>query len=193
MDASAPTTTVMSAESHSQMSKIIADVGARLGRFVRARVGNDADAEDILQDVWHRLVSALEAGNIEQIGAWLYAVARNRIIDRARQPRTESLDASEVADDDADSFVIPESVLRDDRTPATEHRRAVFWDTLHAALAELPPEQRQVFIWHAIEGYSFQEIAELTGENQNTLLARKRYAVLHLRERLAGLRDHFQS
>jgi RNA polymerase sigma factor (sigma-70 family) len=180
----------MGADRKNQVTRIVSDVGARLSRFIRARVQTEADAEDILQDVWQRLITALDDGAVEQIGAWLYTVARNRIIDRARKPGMDSLDALAQNTEDA-SFEFPSLLLRDDETPATEYQRNFFWDRLHVALAELPPEQRQVFVWHELEGLSFQEIATLTGENQNTLLSRKRYAVLHLRRQLVNLRDEF--
>jgi len=181
---------LMSTDSKHQVTRIVSELGARLGRYVRARVRTEAEAEDVLQDVWQRLIAALDAGAVEQIGAWLYTVARNRIIDRARKPKMASLEA--LAEDAADaSFEFPAGLLRDDQTPATEYRRTLFWERLQAALAELPPEQRQVFVWHELEGLSFQEIGALTGENQNTLLSRKRYAVLHLRRQLGTLRDEF--
>lgn len=190
MQAIGQISSAMSEDRKNQVTRIVGDLGGKLRRFVRARVRTESEAEDVLQDVWQRLITALDAGAVEQVGAWLYTVARNRIIDRARKPATASLDA--LAEEGADAtFEFPEVLLRDDRTPATEYRRTLFWERLQAALAELPPEQRQVFIWHELEGLSFQEIAALTDENQNTLLSRKRYAVLHLRERLGSLRDEF--
>jgi len=160
-------------------------------RFIRARVPTEADAEDVSQEVWQQLVVTLEAGPVQQMGAWLYTVARNRIIDRYRKPTMASLDALSDADDDGAGFDFTGFMLRDDKTPRTEHLRHLFWEQLHAALAELPEEQRQVFMWHEFEALSFQDIAGLTGENLNTLLARKRYAVLHLRARLEPLRAEF--
>lgn len=190
MDAVGKVTQLAPTDRRSRIATIVRDAGQRLRRYIRARVDNDADADDVLQEVWHRLIVTLDAGPVEQVGAWLYTVARNRIIDRSRKTTPESLDVAEGRDDDT-LFRVPEFVLRDDHTPATEHRKTLFWDTLNTALAELPNEQRQVFIWHEFEAMSFQQIAELTGEKINTLLARKRYAVLHLRERLAPLRDEF--
>ncbi len=166
-------------------------MGKRLMRFIRARVPTDADAEDVSQEVWQQLVVTLEAGPIQQVGAWLYTVARNRIIDRYRKPTEASLDAMAEEGDEETGFDFSGFLLRDDKTPRTEHLRQVFWEQLHAALAELPEGQRQVFMWHEMEAMSFQDIAELTGENVNTLLARKRYAVLHLRKRLEPLRAEF--
>ena len=190
MDAVGQIPNLMSADKKNRATLIVSELGTRLRRFIRARVRTEADAEDVLQDVWERLISALEAGTVEQISAWLYTVARHRIIDRARKPKMESLDAL-AQDIEGTSFEFPSFLLRDDKTPATEYRRSLFWERLHAALEELPAEQRQVFVWQELEGLSFQEIATLTGENQNTLLSRKRYAVLHLRRQLANLRDEF--
>ncbi|HVW22386.1 MAG TPA: sigma-70 family RNA polymerase sigma factor [Opitutaceae bacterium] len=169
-----------------EAARIIGEAGERLRRFIRARVPNRADAEDILQDVWQRLVATLEDEPIEKAGAWLYTVARHRIIDRYHRPRDVSLDAR---DDAAEPLL--DRLAADERMPSTELRRSLFWDRLHAALAELPAEQRQVFVWHELEGLSFQEMADLTGEKLNTLLSRKRYAVQHLRRRLESLRAEF--
>lgn len=191
MDAVVRIPNSLSADRNNQVSRIVYDAGERLMRFIRARVPSDADAEDVLQDVWQQLVTTLEDGPVERVGAWLYTVARNRIIDRYRRPRMTSLDAmAEEAAGDA-SFEFPDFLLREEKTPATEHRRKVFWERLRAALAELPQEQRQVFVWHELDGFSFQEIAVLTGDNLNTLLSRKRYAVLRLRQLLEPLRDEF--
>lgn len=184
----------VTAEHKNHITRIVRDAGQRLMRFIRARVSSDADAEDVLQDVWQQLVATLETGPVEQVSAWLYTVARNRIIDRYRKPKLSSLDelTDERVMDDA-AFEFPLLLLRDDKTPETELLRHLFWEQLHAALAELPKEQRQVFVWHELDGLSFQEIAALTGGNVNTLLSRKRYAVLHLRSRLEQLREDFFS
>lgn len=182
----------MSADRKDDVGRIFGNLGQQLRRFVRARVSSEADAEDILQDIWHRLVATLEDGPVEKVGAWLYTVARNRIIDHYRAPQMASLEAlaGEAEPEDA-AFELPDLLLRDDQAPETADLRNLFWEQLQAALAELPPEQRQVFVWHELEGMSFQEIAALTGENLNTLLARKRYAVLRLRRRFQWLRDEF--
>ena len=182
----------MSDDHKSYIARIVHQAGQKLMRFIRVRVGSDADAEDILQDVWQQLLRTLEDGPIEHVASWLYTVARNRIIDHYRKPRMPSLDALEAEmEQGGDLFELPLSILRDDATPEREHLRNLFWEQLHAALAELPQQQRQVFVWHELEGLSFQEIAALTGENLNTLLSRKRYAVLHLRKRLQGPHDEF--
>lgn len=190
MDAVGQMTEFMSERRKSQITGIVAQAGQKLARFIRARVANESDAEDILQDVWRQLVATLEDGPIEHVMAWLYTVTRNRIINQYRKPQMASLDAAEQEMgllEDASELAEP--FLRDDMTPESESLRRFFWEQLHAALAELPPEQRQVFVWHELEDLSFQEMVALTGENLNTLLSRKRYAVMHLRRRFESLRD----
>lgn len=193
MDATRQIPSLMSNDRHNRISDVVRGLGQRLARFIRARVSTDEDAEDVLQDVWQQLVVTLDAGPVEQVGAWLYRVARNRIIDRSRKQQPTSLEglASDVREETGLDAV--EILLRDDNTPRTEHLRRRFWEALTTSLAELPEAQRSVFIWHELEGLSFDEIAELTGENLNTLLSRKRYAVLHLRARLQSLREEFQT
>ncbi len=191
MEAVGQAPNLMPTDQRKHVATLVRDLGQRLRNYIRARVRNEADTEDILQDVWQRLITALDAGPVEQVGAWLYTVARNRIVDRYRRPKMDSLDALADAGEDDPTFDAPGFLLRDDHTPVNEHRRNSFYAALGEALAELPQEQRQVFIWHEFEALSFQQIAALTGENLNTLLARKRYAVLHLRRRLAPLRDEF--
>jgi RNA polymerase sigma factor (sigma-70 family) len=192
MDAVRQIDHLMSDERSRHVGQIVREAGRKLEGFIRARVPSDTDAEDILQDVWQQLVSTLEDGPIEHVCAWLYTVARNRIIDQYRRPRMTSLDAltTEIEPDD-ETLNLLDFFSRDNTTPESEHFRNVFWEQLRIALAELPREQRQVFVWHELEELSFQEIAELTGENLNTLLSRKRYAVLHLRQRFQTLRDEF--
>lgn len=193
MDAVRQIPNTMSTEQKSRVSQVVRDMGRGLMRFIRVRVSSDAEAEDVLQDVWQQLITTLDAGAVEQVGAWLYKVARNRIIDRYRKPQMASLEAM-AADAEAETgFDFADFFLRDEKTPRTEYLRSQFWEKLHAALAELPEEQRQVFVWHELEALSFQDIAELTGDNENTLISRKRYAVLHLRKRLEPLREDFRS
>jgi len=184
----------MSDERSNDIGQIVTRAGQRMMRFIRARVGSDADAEDILQDVWRQLVTAIEDGPIEHVVSWLYTTARHRIIDQYRKPKMASLDAlAAESESEDDAFELPESLLHDAATPESENLRNLFWEQLQVALAELPQEQRQVFVWHELEGISFQEIAAVTGENLNTLLSRKRYAVLHLRQRFQRLHDEFLS
>src|SRR5260370_14997523 len=155
---------LMSDEQSKDVGQIVTRVEQRMMRFIRARVGSDADAEDILQDVWRQLVGAIEDGPIEHVLSWLYTTARNRIIDQYRKPKMASLDAlaAESGSED-DAFELPESLLHDAATPESEELRNLFWEQLQAALAELPQEQRQVFVWHELEGMPFHEIATLTG------------------------------
>ena len=173
------------------VSQIVRETGRRLMRFIRARVATDADAEDVLQDVWQQLMSTLADGPIEQVGAWLYTVARNRIVDGYRKTRPTSLEAlSRDGDEESDSGLAA-LLLSDGGAGADEPWRKLFWADFEKALAELPADQRQVFVWHEIDGLSFQDMAALTGEKVNTLLSRKRYAVLHLRRRLEPWLEEF--
>jgi RNA polymerase sigma factor (sigma-70 family) len=155
----------------------------RLLNFIRRRVSTDEDAEDILQDVFFQFLSNNSVAQpIEQLSAWLYTVARNRIIDwyRKRKQKVES-----PMDEETGLPMNLEEILFD---PSDEPDRVLFrgavWDALAEALEDLPEEQSEVFMLHELEGRSFKEIAELTGENINTLLSRKRYAVLALRKAL---------
>lgn len=162
-----------------RFTETVARERSRLGRFIRGRVRDAADAEDILQDVLLEFYAATEA--IEQAGAWLFRVAKNRIIDRARRKKEEPLPAT----DDADGRSWLEENLPDPAAgPEAAYARAVLLGAIHAALQALPAEQRDVFLAHEIEGLSFADMAALWQVPQNTLLARKRYAVLALRARL---------
>jgi len=160
---------------------------ARLRGFIRKRVPDAADVEDILQDAFYELVEAARLVHpVEHVGAWLFTVARNRITDLFRRRRTDSI---EPVDDDEDSL---EDLLPSlDAGPEAAYARRVLLEELDAALDELPEEQRSVFIAHELEGRSFKELAVTTGVAMNTLLSRKRYAVLHLRRRLQAIHDEF--
>jgi RNA polymerase sigma factor (sigma-70 family) len=164
--------------------------GKQLLGFIRQRVNTDEDAEDILQDVWYQLSSVPELEAIEQIGSWLYRVARNRITDKYRKKKTESIEDYGYEDEDG-AFVFKEILLADDENPETAYLREVFWEQLTLALNELPENQRQVFIWNELEDETFQQISARTGENIKTLISRKRYAVQHLRKRLEALYEEF--
>jgi len=187
----------MAATRERRLAEAVAEERGRLLRFIRRRVADAGDAEDILQDVLAEFVEAYRLPvPIERLGAWLFRVARNRIIDRFRKQRPQPLSSLPgIAGDDADA----ETVL-DDLLPATEragpeaqYARRVLVEALEAALEELPPAQRDVFIAHELDGRSFKDMAAESGLSINTLLARKRYAVLHLRERLQGLYDEFDA
>jgi RNA polymerase sigma factor (sigma-70 family) len=155
---------------------------ARLRNFIRKSVPNAGDAEDILQDVFYEFVSAYRLPEpLEQVGAWLYRVARNRIIDRFRKQKQEvALDPQ----DDEDTLWLDSILSIEHETPATLYERKQLIEQVVAALNELPGEQRQVFIAHELDGKSFKQIAAESGVAINTLLARKRYAVTFLREQL---------
>jgi RNA polymerase sigma factor (sigma-70 family) len=177
---------LMSASSRQNMSSVISQFGRRLLAFIRQRVGNEADAEDIMQDVWQQFTTAMDTEPIGQIGSWLFRVARNRIIDRYRKKKPDSLDL--LLGDEEDMGAELSAILLDDsQNPESIHLRNLFWKTLREALQELPEEQRAVFVWNELEDLSFKEIAALTGEKVNTLISRKRYAILYLRERLLTL------
>lgn len=154
--------------------------------FIRQKVNRDEDAEDVLQDVWYQLSSQPEVEAIEQIGSWLYRVARNRIVDGYRKQKPESLENFGYEDEDGELY-FKDLLLADDGTPETEYLRELFWQQLMQALDELPENQRQVFVWNELEDETFQQIADRTGENIKTLISRKRYAVMHLRKQLEGL------
>ncbi len=168
------------------ITAIINDYSKRLFGFIRKRVNNEADAEDILQDVFYQLVGNTQP--IEQLTGWLFTVARNKIIDRSRKHKPELLEDIYGGDDD-NMLSWTELFYAKDDNPETEYLRNIFWETLNTALDELPKEQRNVFVLNELDGVPFKEIAAQTGESMNTLLSRKRYAVLHLRSRLQTLRD----
>jgi RNA polymerase sigma factor (sigma-70 family) len=167
--------------SNDRISDIFRREQGRLRSFVRKRVADEGDVEDILQDVFYELVEAYRLMKpVEQAGAWLYRVARNRIIDLFRKRRPVQL---------PEEFTIEDMLPSADAGPEAAYARSLLWDELEEALEELPEEQRDVFIAHEIEGRSFKELAEETGVSVNTLLSRKRYAVLHLRERLKEINE----
>jgi len=162
-----------------RFTEIVARERTRLSRFIRGQVRDVADAEDILQDVLLEFYAATEA--IEQVGAWLFRVARNRVIDRRRRKKEEPLPN---ADDEDGRSWLEESLPDPDAGPDAAYARSVLLVSIQAALHTLPPEQRDVFVAHEIEGLSFADMSAQWQVPQNTLLARKRYAVLALRKRL---------
>lgn len=162
----------------------------RLLEFIRKRVPTQEDAEDVLQDVFYELVNTYRLMKpVEQMASWLFTVARNKITDRYRKKKPDSLEEhfSIRNGDDGDRLDISDFLPGNSNSPETEMMRSAITEGLMAALDELPKEQRDVFIMHEIEDKSFQEISEITGANLNTLLSRKRYAILYLRERLKNL------
>ena len=178
----------MPEEKNNQIIQTIKAYGKGLLGFIRRRVKTDADAEDILQDVWYQLNSVVNTQPIEQTGAWLYKVATNKIIDKNRKKTEELYDINLSGnEDDEETIDFRAILLTEGTTPETEYIRNLFWEQLFLALDELPEEQRQVFIWQELDDIPFSEIAERTGEKIQTLVSRKRYAVLHLRKRLKQL------
>lgn len=172
------------------LAATVARERGRLRRFIRRRVADLGDAEDVLQEVLYEVTLAYRLPEpIEQIGAWMYRVARNRITDLFRRKTPERL--ADVLPADTDDSVIEDWLPSAQAGPEAAYARTVLLEAILAALAELPAEQREVFIAHELEGRSFKELAARTGLGVNTLLARKRYAVRRLRERLQSVHDEF--
>lgn len=179
------------AEQDKRITETISRERGRLRNFIRRRVPDANEAEDILQDVFFEYVEAYRLPEtIEQVGAWLFRVARNRIIDRFRKKREVQL--PDVGDGEDNGYWLEEVLPSPDAGPEALYARGVLLEELTAALEELPREQRDVFIAHELDGRSFKELAAESGVSVNTLLARKRYAVLHLRERLQTIYDEFE-
>jgi RNA polymerase sigma factor (sigma-70 family) len=167
----------------------------RLRNFIRKRVPDRRDVEDVLQDVFFELVEAQRLMKpIEEVGAWLFRVARNRIIDRFRKKRPESSTTAPLSSDteEGDAGSLEDLLPSAEAGPEAAYARGVLLDELAAALGELPEDQRFVFVAHELEGKSFRELASETGINVNTLLSRKHYAVRHLRRRLQNIYDEFK-
>ena len=184
----------MALEPDQRISEVVEREQSRLRTFIRRRVPDPRDAEDILQDVFYELVEANRLlMPIEHVTGWLFRVARNRIVDFFRKKRPESFGDTAVArDDDADDLPAFEDLLPSpDAGPEALYARSLLLEELEVAVDELPEEQRKVFVAHELEGRSFKEIAAETGVSVNTLLSRKRYAVLHLRQRLQNIYDEF--
>ncbi|MGA7565316.1 MAG: sigma-70 family RNA polymerase sigma factor [Terriglobales bacterium] len=164
----------------------------RLRNFIRGRVADQSDAEDILQDVFYELIEAYRLMKpVEQVGAWLFRVARNRIIDLFRSKQRAALRSEPAGADSGEMLQLEDLLPSPDAGPEAAYVRSVLLEELDAALDELPEEQREVFIAHQLMGYSFNEIAAQTGVSVNTLLSRKHYAVVSLRERLRAIHDEF--
>ena len=179
------------AEQDKSITETVARESGRLKNFIRQRVPDQGEAEDILQDVFFEFMEAYRLPEpIEQVGAWLYRVARNRIIDRFRKKKEEPL--PQLEGDEADEHWLENVLPSQDAGAEASYARKVLLEEIHTALAELPEEQRSVFIAHELEGQSFKDLAEVSGIGVNTLIARKRYAVLHLRTRLQTIYDEFK-
>ncbi|HEY3455464.1 MAG TPA: sigma-70 family RNA polymerase sigma factor [Bryobacteraceae bacterium] len=183
----------ISTDQNRRISEILAREQARLRQFIRKRVPDESDAEDIFQDVFYELVAAYRFMKpVEQAGAWLFRVARNRIIDlfRRKRPAVLGNDSIPLAED-GEARQWEELLPSADAGPEALYARSILLEELDAALDDLPQEQRDVFIAHEIEGTSFKEMSEATGVSVNTLLSRKRYAVLQLQRRLQAIYGEF--
>jgi RNA polymerase sigma factor (sigma-70 family) len=186
-------------EQDQRISEAVSRDQSRLRSFIRRRVADPGDAEDILQDVFYELLEAYRMMKpVEQVTAWLFRVARNRITDLFRRRSREALrnEPAKVAQngsEDGEELSLEELLPSPDAGPAAAYARSVLLEELDDALDELPAEQREVFVAHEVMGYSFKELAAETGVSVNTLLSRKHYAVLHLRERLQAIYDEFRN
>jgi RNA polymerase sigma factor (sigma-70 family) len=187
-----PSSVALMTEQDRQISEVIVEERSRLRNFIRKRVRNDADAEDLLQEVFYELVEANRLlMPIEHVTGWLFRVARNRITDLFRKKKAETFSDAAIEDESGELLQIEDLLPSPDAGPEALYVRHVLLEELEFALAELPDEQREVFVAHELEGRSFKELSAESGVSVNTLLSRKRYAVLHLRERLQSIYEEF--
>jgi RNA polymerase sigma factor (sigma-70 family) len=187
-----PVSAISMTEQDRQITEVVAEQRSRLRNFIRRRVPDPSDAEDIVQEVFYKLVEANRLlMPIEHVTGWLFSVARNRTTDLFRKKSPEVFSDAAVVDEDGDLLRIEDMLPSPDAGPEALYFRNVLLEELEFALAELPDEQREVFVAHELEGRSFKELSAESGVGVNTLLSRKRYAVLHLRERLQSIRDEF--
>lgn len=178
------------AEHNRSLAEAVERERGRLGSFIRQRVPDPGEAEDILQDVFFALVEAYRLPEpIEQVGAWLFRAARNRIVDRFRKKREEPLPQAQDGTDGEGDYWLEQALPAADSGPEAAYARAMLLEAIALALDELPARQREVFIAHELDGRSFKDLAAQSGDNVNTLLGWKRQAVLHLRARLQPLYD----
>ncbi|EQB92265.1 TPA: sigma-70 family RNA polymerase sigma factor [Elizabethkingia anophelis] len=177
----------MAEKKSASLSEVVKDYGSQLFRFIKGKVSKTEDAEDILQEVWYQTSRLTNIDDLENVGAWLYSVTRNKITDNYRKKKSDSLEDYTYEDEDG-SFSIKEILLADDsNNPELKMFKDIFWDELMKALDELPDNQRRVFFQNEIEEKTLQEIADEEGENLKTVISRKGYAVKHLRKRLKHL------
>ncbi|MEM1320642.1 MAG: sigma-70 family RNA polymerase sigma factor [Bacteroidota bacterium] len=180
----------MTQKRENTISSLIKTYNRRLFQFIRGRVPNNADAEDILQEVWYQLSKVVDISSIEQISGWLFQVARNKVTDNYRKQRPALLDDFSYKKEEGE-LNVKQILMAENPSPEMENLKELFWEALFDALEELPAQQREVFIWNELEDQTFQEIADRTGVNIKTLISRKRYAVQHLRKRLEALYGEF--
>ena len=183
----------MTSEQDRRISEIVERERARLRNFIRRWVADPGDAEDILQDVLYELVGAYRAMKpLEQVSAWMFRVASNRIIDLFRKKKPEAFSEAAEVGEDGELLTLDDLLPSPDGGPEAVYARGVLLDEMDAALDELPDEQREVFVAHELQGRSFKELAAESGLSVNTLLSRKHYAVAHLRRRLQAIHDEFK-
>lgn len=188
MDDAINIATQMANDRSNNITQTIKEYSRRLMGFIKQRVSGNEDAEDILQDVFYQFAGNTEP--IEQVGSWLFTVARNKITDKYRKHKLPLADdVFGTTENDDESFDWKEILLASDTNPETEYLRNLFWEELQIALDELPTEQKDVFIKNEIDDIAFKDIAAQTGVSVATLISRKRYAVLHLRKKLQDLKD----
>jgi RNA polymerase sigma factor (sigma-70 family) len=179
-------------EEDQRISEVVEREQSRLGNFIRRRVPDQRDVEDILQEVFYELVEANRLlMPIDHVTGWLFRVARNRITDLFRKKKAETFSDAEIEIENGEVLRIEDLLPSPDAGPEAVYVRNLLLDEVELALDELPEEQREVFVAHELEGRSFKELSAESGVNINTLLSRKRYAVLHLRERLQSVYDEF--
>ena len=183
-------TAEMATEKRQVVEDTVANESNRLLNFIKSRVSDSNDAEDILQDVFIQLWQGYQTiESIEKITAWMFRVARNKIVDlyRKKKPDNFSKIENSVHNDETETMLLAEILVDDRGNPDDVFTRELIWESIEDVLAELPKSQRDVFVWHELEGLSFKEMESRTGDSVNTLLSRKRYAVQYLRKRLSKL------
>jgi RNA polymerase sigma factor (sigma-70 family) len=179
-------------EQDQRISETVEREQARLRNFIRRRVPDQRDAEDILQEVFYEFVEAYRLMKpIEQVSGWLFRVARNRIIDLFRRKKPGSLSDPVSVGEDGEELLLEDLLASSELGPDAVYARSVLLEELDGALDELPEQQREAFMAHEVEGRSFKELSAETGVSVNTLIARKHRAVLHLRQRLQAIHDEF--
>ena len=187
-----PVSVSLMTEQNRQISEVVAEERSRLRNFIRRRVPDPSDVEDIVQEVFYELVEANRLlMPIEHVTGWLFRVARNRITDLFRKKKPETFSDAAVVDEDGELLQIEDLLPSPDAGPEAEYFRNVLLEELESAIGELPEEQREVFVAHELEGRSFRQLSLESGVSVNTLLSRKRYAVLRLRERLQSIHNEF--
>jgi RNA polymerase sigma factor (sigma-70 family) len=182
----------MADQANQNKTSTIKEYGKRLFGFIRGKVRSEEDAEDLLQDVWYQFSNLSNVNELESVSGWLYQVARNKVTDYYRKKRTSSLEDHAYENDEGE-INFKEILLMDDSDPADALFKEIFWEELMAGLAELPENQREVFMLNEIEDMTLQQIADKNGENIKTIISRKGYAVKYLRGRLENLYKEFNN